>query len=94
MGRTREMENMEEQSKNLFTNMLKVAKEMNATVTHQKVSRIKGEPLDTVFVASVYRGETPAHEVLDLLESWATKNNNQELLDKIEELSINTEKVD
>lgn len=70
-----------------FKAMLNVMEETNATVMHQKLSNIEGEPDDTTFVLSVYKGQRTDTDILEALEEWATRSKNQELLDKIGELS-------
>ncbi|MBA2174296.1 hypothetical protein H0266_05190 [Halobacillus locisalis] len=41
--------------------------------------------------AEKYHSQVPEHVVLDKLKNWAKENNNQEILDKVKELSNNPE---
>lgn len=56
---------------------------LNAGEGHMAIGFTDG----TKAVLSFYDGQQPAHVILDALEVWAEENNNQQLLDKIEELA-------
>lgn len=62
------------------------ANALKAGQAHFKAGQIFGDN-EANAVISVYIGENPANEILDNLVSWAEETNNQELLNKIEELA-------
>lgn len=73
----------------LIHSLYEQSKSINANVAHVKMEGIYGEKNDSA-VVSIYRNQKPCHSVLDELIKWAEIEHNEELLKKIEQLSIIT----
>lgn len=73
-------------AKDTVESLYEQMKELEASEIHFQIESIFGNKQATA-VISVYDGVKPAHKVLEELYYWAQENQNQELLDKIEEIS-------